>query len=225
MPQITRENYAELIRVYSQIAPAYERRFSCYLDKSHRLGIEALAPQPGERILDAGCGTGVAVWKILERLGGKGEVTGVDVTGPMLRIAESKLNGQPGVRFLESPIEELPFQDGFFDGVACFNVVSYLRDPEVALKELRRVLRSDGRLVVVDLCSDHPLNWLCEVMRWFRDPAAFKTYTINELETMLERCGFGILQRQWWDASRTCRFMVVKAVPKEGAGAWIKTSS
>lgn len=104
---------------------------------------------PGSRWLDAGCGSGILA-RHLASLGAEGEA--VDASPAMIRAAQQMIEagGQPApfeFRHIET-VERLDFPDGNFDGVLCSSVVEYLDDPMTALREMVRVLKPGGRLLV-----------------------------------------------------------------------------
>lgn len=112
-------------------------------------GLRALLPPlAGRRVLDAGCGGGrTSAW--LVEAGA--EVVGIDVSPELLRLARERL---PAASFVLADLAEpLPFADSSFDLVVSSLVMHYLRDWEPPLRELRRVLRPDGVLV---LSTHHP---------------------------------------------------------------------
>ena len=87
----------------------------------------------GTRLLDAGCGTGLA----LQIAAGRGaEVAGIDAAAGMLAIARER---NPDADLHEGDLDELPWDDDQFDAVTAFNSVQYAADPVAALRELRRV--------------------------------------------------------------------------------------
>jgi ubiquinone/menaquinone biosynthesis C-methylase UbiE len=106
--------------------------------------LRALEPRSGEEVLDAGCGTGV----LARELAARGvAVTGVDISGAMLGLAREKLRGE-GVRLVHADIAALPFPHASYDAVVCFTVLEFLPHPEEALREMWRVLKPGGRLVL-----------------------------------------------------------------------------
>jgi SAM-dependent methyltransferase len=112
-------------------------------------GLQALLPPvAGLRVLDAGCGGGrTSAW--LAEQGAR--VVGIDVSPELLRLARERV---PSASFsLADLAEPLPFEDGSFDVVVAGLVMHYLRDWVPPLRELRRVLRADG---VVVLSTHHP---------------------------------------------------------------------
>src|SRR4051794_37931248 len=100
MPQLefNEETAAELEAVYSK--PDILRRRALVHD--------ALGAQPGERILDAGCGPGFYVAETLERVGPEGSVAGVDASAPMLAVAAKRCEGHGNVSFHEGDVTALP---------------------------------------------------------------------------------------------------------------------
>jgi arsenite methyltransferase len=112
---------------------------------------EALGAQPGEHVLDAGCGPGFYVSELLEVVGPQGSVTGVDISADMLAVAAKRCEGYPGARFAEGEVTSLPVGDGEFDRALSVQVLEYVPDVDRALHELRRALRPGGRLVVWDV--------------------------------------------------------------------------
>ncbi len=103
----------------------------------------------GARVLDAGCGDGALVRAAASR---GAEVTGVDPDPAMLAAARSRAAGA-GLRavFLEGRVERLPFPDACFDVVASVTVLCFVPDAASAMREMARVLRPGGCLVIGEL--------------------------------------------------------------------------
>jgi arsenite methyltransferase len=112
---------------------------------------EALGAQPGERVLDAGCGPGFYVSELLEQVGPDGSVTGVDGSPQMLAVAAKRNEGAPNVRFAEADVTRLPVEDASFDKALSVQVLEYVSDTDAALGELHRALRPGGRVLVWDV--------------------------------------------------------------------------
>jgi demethylmenaquinone methyltransferase/2-methoxy-6-polyprenyl-1,4-benzoquinol methylase len=134
--------------MFDRIAPIYDamnRVMTAGLDRSwRRLAVEAVV-QPGDRVLDACCGTGdLAV--AAEREGGI--VTGLDFSPAMLERARRKSDT---VAWVEGDLLALPFADGSFDAATVGFGVRNVADLEGALGELRRVLRHGGRLAILEI--------------------------------------------------------------------------
>ena len=104
--------------------------------------LEALAPLAGRRLLDAGCGAGLALRKAADR---GATVAGLDATAALLAVAAERV---PGADLRVGDIDALPFEDGAFDVVTAFNAVQYAVDPARAVAELARVCRPGGRVAI-----------------------------------------------------------------------------
>jgi ubiquinone/menaquinone biosynthesis C-methylase UbiE len=96
----------------------------------------------GSRILDVGCSTGHVIAALPEWY----ERTGADISSGAIELARAV---RPEIRFVEAPVEDLPFEDGSFDCVLALDVLSArgVDDEGVALREIRRVLRPGGILL------------------------------------------------------------------------------
>lgn len=106
----------------------------------------AAAIEPGQRVLDVACGTGVLTQEASSRSGDSGRVIGIDNNAGMLAVARRKA---PATEWIEAPAESLPFPDASFDSVVCQFGLMYFEDHARALGEMWRVLRENGRLAFV----------------------------------------------------------------------------
>jgi SAM-dependent methyltransferase len=104
--------------------------------------LTAIAPGAGTRLLDAGCGAGMAMQLAAAR---GATVTGIDASPALLAIAQHRI---PDAELRTGELEELPYADGAFDAATAFNSVQYAGDPGRALAELGRVVRRGGQIAV-----------------------------------------------------------------------------
>jgi SAM-dependent methyltransferase len=108
----------------------------------YREALKAAEVHEGSSVLDVGCGAGLAV-AVAHEMGAK--VSGLDASADLIGIAKSRA---PEADLRVGELEELPFEDGAFDVVTGFNSFQYAADRVNGLREARRVMRADGRMVV-----------------------------------------------------------------------------
>lgn len=151
-------------------------------------------------ILDAGCGTGNYSLAMLDHVG---RIEAVDLNPGMLSVASEKLSGAVAdgrVSFNTARIDELPFEDGRFDGVMINQVLHHLPDdpargfPEHrgVFEELARVLKPGGALVV-NTCSQEQLlhgYWHYGLIRKAADGLRSRYAPLDELTEIINGCGF-----------------------------------
>ena len=127
---------------YDLWAETYDATPNAVVALDARVTPALLQPRAGERILDAGCGTGRAFPALLSS---GARVCGVDFALGMLRVAQRRF---PGVPLAQADLQgHLPFRDAVFDATLCALVGEHLTDLDAVLRELRRVLRPAGRCV------------------------------------------------------------------------------
>lgn len=151
---------------------------SAVKDGLHRL----LALAPGQRALDAGCGTGADALEMARQVGPDGEVLGVDVSEQAVREAESRAEGSGlPVTFRPGSVSALDLPTGGLDACRAERVLQHVAEPGRAVAELLRVTRPGGRVLVAD--PDHGM--------WAPDAAD------PELTTTLLTWWFGHIRNPW----------------------------
>jgi demethylmenaquinone methyltransferase / 2-methoxy-6-polyprenyl-1,4-benzoquinol methylase len=169
----------------------------------------------GGRVLDVATGTGDLAFELAGRVGDGGEVVASDFSEQMLAVARDKAARRVGsmaerVRFEQANALELPYADGEFDAATVGFGVRNFSDLERGLRELARVVRPGGRVVILEMTTPQkpPLStffgvWFDRVVpvlgRFAGDPEAY-TYLPNsvrrfpparELAAIMSRCGLG----------------------------------
>lgn len=124
-------------------------RFSAML----REYVEAMNISNTARVLDIGCGTGLAARAIARRPGFSGKITGVDLS-PTLLAAANRLSAEEGVAeyldFQAGDVHKLDFADSSFDALVAHTLLSHVEDPLSVLKEAARVVKPGGTIGVFD---------------------------------------------------------------------------
>lgn len=148
---------AKVNDLFNTIASRYDLLNDLQSFGLHRLWkrrlVHLAASQPGERVLDLCCGTG-DIALAFARLGL--EVTGLDFSEQMLTIARhraeshGRVSGGPAIQFLHGDAQQIPFPDASFDIVSVGYGLRNLADWESGLREMKRVAKPGGRLLVLD---------------------------------------------------------------------------
>lgn len=172
---------------YSRVAPHYDRRWSSYVAATTGATLARLSLRPARRVLDVGCGTGMLLAQLSQQHPAS-LLCGVDPVPEMLAVARRRLPGDVALR--EGWAEWLPYEDACFDIVVVCSVFHSLRHPVAALREIGRVLRTGGELVMTDWCRDYLSSRLRERLRRRVDPALFKTWSSAQWRELLEATGY-----------------------------------
>jgi demethylmenaquinone methyltransferase/2-methoxy-6-polyprenyl-1,4-benzoquinol methylase len=134
--------------MFDRIAPVYDvmnRVMTAGLDVRWRKLAAAAAVRPGDRVLDAACGTGDLA--IADLKAGASKVTGLDFSEEMLARARRKAP----LDWVQGDMLALPFAEGTFDAATVGFGVRNVADLELSLRELHRVLRPGGRLAILEI--------------------------------------------------------------------------
>ncbi len=137
--------------------------------------------QPGEMVLDVGCGTGTLALVAKQRVGERGRVAGIDPSPQMIARANHKaVRAGLAVNFQVGVIEQLPFPDQSFDAVLSTFMMHHLPDDlkRRGLAEIARVLKAGGRLLALD----------------FRGSAGQWKSSVRDQPTLMEEAGFSQVQ-------------------------------
>jgi len=118
------------------------------------------ALQPGEDVLDVGCGAGMDTLIAAQMVGRDGSVTGIDMTTAMVAKARGSVAvmGLGNVTIVEGSAEHLPFDDASFDVVISNGVIDLIPDKDAVFSEIARVLRPGGRIQLADVTIQNPVS-------------------------------------------------------------------
>ena len=112
--------------------------------------LEALSLQVGDKVLDAGCGTGLLLEQMARSVGDVGQAVGLDYSTDMLDVARQRCKDLKNVKLQQGSVEQLDVEAGSFDVVNCSQTLLYVKQVEVAIQEMYRVLKPYGRIGILE---------------------------------------------------------------------------
>ncbi len=148
---------AEVRAYFDAVAPQWDELREGYFPEEVRAEVlRRLDPQPDMLVADVGSGTGFLAAGLAPLVA---EVHCVDASAGMLDQARENLEGFANVRYHQAAGESIPIPDGTLDAVVANMYLHHAPDPAKALREMARVLRPGGRLVLTDL-DEHQEEWM-----------------------------------------------------------------
>ena len=180
------EKIDPVVEEYSKGAAEYDTKWAFYVESTTRETLKRISVSPADRVLDVGCGTGELLARIAVRYP-DARLAGVDPVREMLDVARAKVSGRVDLRV--GWADELSWPDNSFDLVVSCNMFHYIVHPVAAVREMERVVRPGGKVVITDCCDDY---LACRVCTWYlrlRSKAHFKTYRQSECAALLEQAG------------------------------------
>ena len=133
---------------YARLSPIYDLAFGAVLQPGRLAAVQRMSLQPGDRVLEVGTGTGINT----SLYPASCRVTAIDISAPMLERARARLVRErlAHVRLLEADAAHMTFADDSFDSVYAPYVISVVPDPVRVAREMRRVCRPGGRIVILN---------------------------------------------------------------------------
>jgi phosphatidylethanolamine/phosphatidyl-N-methylethanolamine N-methyltransferase len=134
--------------VYEKLASVYDFTFGPTLHPGRVRSIKRIGIKPGDRVLEVGVGTGINAALYPREC----SVTGIDLSGSMLEKARARVarEGIRNMRLLEMDAADMKFADETFDIVYAPYLISVVPDPVAVAREMRRVCRTGGRIVILN---------------------------------------------------------------------------
>jgi ubiquinone/menaquinone biosynthesis C-methylase UbiE len=146
---------------FDERAFAYDREYNQqtaggYALRIRREKVLRLFDQPGGKVLDVGCGPGIMAQAMINR---DCAFWGVDPSQNMLEICRRRFGREKRMQFLRGDATQLAFPDAFFDAVLCMGVIDAVRDRRQAVREMLRVLKPGGTLLITFTNIVSPYSW------------------------------------------------------------------
>lgn len=160
-------------KLYSRYSSFYDLIFKQIFSEGRLVGVQLLAPRPGERILDVGVGTGLSLPLFPPFV----QVVGIDISAEMLAKAAEKVTKLRlrNVGLMEMDACRMSFPDNVFDAVSAAYMITVVPDPNGCVREIKRVCKPGGRIVFINHFKSHQplmarmeevLNSVCQKVGW-----------------------------------------------------------
>ena len=178
---------------YDDAAARYDERWSAYTTQTISHFLERCGDLGGgaQTILDVGCGTGALSFAIAARCGPEARVTGVDISEGMLASARAKIaRGSAACTFVHGSAERLPLPDASVDLAVSSSSFHFWGDATAGLREIARVLKPGGTLLLLDWSDDFISCKVCSLYLWALGYPHSKIYTASEAEALCSAAGF-----------------------------------
>jgi SAM-dependent methyltransferase len=161
----------------------------------------------GDKVLEAGCGVG-AQTRIVAKLNPETQFTAIDISIDSIKEAESlmKLLGISNVEFIQSDIQHLPFENETFDHILVCFVLEHLINPSDALQELKRVLKKDGKIMIIE--GDHGSAYFNP------DSLEAKLAIQSQIEIQKRKGGDANIGRKLYPVIKNAGFKMVSVSPR-----------
>lgn len=179
--QTTKLHFDEIAENYDN---SYDGRFVHCMYEEIINRVSQIQP---ENILDLGCGNGNVLAALAKCTTSK--LFGLDLSENMISEAKKRLNDDAELKIGDS--ENLPYEDSKFDVVICNASFHHYIHPKKVLNEIKRVLASDGILILGD--PTFPCNWLLKIINKFlpmSNSGDYKLYNQKMISSLLNECGF-----------------------------------
>lgn len=157
-------------------------------EREIRLMASLVRLDDGGVFLDLGCSAGLYTRHMARRLGGDGEMIGLDIAPGMLKEAARRAReAHTRPSFIRADAHDLPFADFAFDGIVCGGTLNELGDPARALAETRRVLRPGGRVAIMGILEAES-TW-GRYLQKFLSTGGVQFFTLEALQDLLADAG------------------------------------
>jgi ubiquinone/menaquinone biosynthesis C-methylase UbiE len=175
---------------FNQIADSWDKRFQTEALSTFLVQlVPTFGLLPGQKILDVGTGTGVLIPFLLKAVGRTGQISAIDYAEKMIKICKSKYAHLPNVTFTVQHVETLDFPSQTFDAVTCFGLFPHIDNKEEVLRQINRVLKTNGKLIIAHALSS------TEIKAHHHNTSSVVAHdslpTSTVMKRLLKQAGFG----------------------------------
>jgi ubiquinone/menaquinone biosynthesis C-methylase UbiE len=198
---------------YNSIADIYDRRWRTYISNTLSF-LKNWANIPATNtVLDIACGTGELESLLLNEEPNR-SIVGIDISENMLAIAQNKCQKYPHVSFAIANASALPFPDSRFDTIVSANAFHFFDRPDIVLQEIKRVIKPEGKIVIIDWCRDFWWCKICNIYLKVVDRAHRQCYTQKEFHNLIINAKLRINRADKFRFGLFWGLMIVELMPE-----------
>lgn len=202
-------------KYWSRFADDFEKRVDYIVGKGDMAIIKNFLSEQKNlgKTLELGCGSGTYSEILMNE---SEHLTASDASDEMVAVSKKRFRGRDGIIVEKADCFNLPYPDSAFDTIFMANLLHIIPEPEKAVAEGVRVLKKDGKMIVLSLTSEgmtlfNKLGMIYRYLKTFGKPSPFaRTLTVNKTEEMLKNCGLSI--RKGSLIGRKCKAIFIRGV-------------
>ncbi len=160
-----------------------------YLRKCQSGVVSLMDIKENMNFLDIGCGTGWALGQIAKIINGKGSFYGIDLSDKMIEKAKENFKDNENFHFIKSNAESIPINDNLFDAIICTNSFHHYLNPDKALKEMYRLLKTGGKIYILDPTADFMFIKIINLLVKLFGHEHVKLYSTKEFKKLITDAG------------------------------------
>ena len=194
-------------KMFNRIASSYESTMAGrHSDGLKKAAIRRMGHDVRGSVLDVGCGPGLLLSTLADQYP-QLRLAGLDIAPEMIKVAQGRLGDRADIRLGES--ESLPWPDASFNYIFCIDSFHHYPNGKKVLREFRRVLTQDGRLLLADPTAPLPLRAILNSLIRLMRMGDVQMYDQRTITALLESSGFGRVQ---WQKSGSWGFVASAVV-------------
>ncbi len=160
-----------------------------FLRDGQRKVVSLLNLKENMSFLDIGCGTGWAVNLAAQSINDAGMFYGIDLSSKMIEKARENFAGKEHFHFVQADSRSIPLESGFFDVIICTHSFHHYLDPEKVMNEIHRLLKSGGKVYILDPTTDTLFGKLVDKIVKMFEPEHVRMYSTREFKAMFAGAG------------------------------------
>jgi len=182
-------------------------------ERALELLVEASGAGPDDTVLDVACGPGLVVAAFARVVR---HATGIDVTPAMLARARELTAGLANVTLAQGDVTSLPWADGTFSIVASRFAFHHFLDPLAVLKEMKRVAKPGGKVMVVDSAPAPDRADAFNRAEKLRDPSHVRAMPVDEHKSLYAKAGLPEPRLTWYRLESEMEALIARSFPNPG---------